>query len=880
MARALIADATQFLDSLLQEAIADLDGKEAVALLRRALDDADAPGRFAAVSAGQALFLARALTCRSLLASVAEDADGRRRHAEAEVLEPEDPLRSLKAALTAVEAVTPRQVRAALAGLDVTPVFTAHPTEVRRRAVVEREFEIDRLMMLRRHRLASPAEQRLREELFREIALLWRMRLHRPQRIAVSDEIRNALAIVRDSVLPALIELHETWRRELGDAAPETPILRLGSWIGGDRDGHPGVDGSTLALALRSQARVILNHYSTEVRRLWFDLAVSSDLAPVSVELRRLAATATDISPHRLDEPYRQAMEHVWERLSATANRLAGGTYPARAEAYDHPRDFVADLEVVAGSLAAHGGQRLVGTKLAALIAVARACGFHLMRLDLRQNADVHERVLTELFERAATGVEYDVLPEKRRVKILLAELAHERPLRSPFTAYSPETAKELATLDAAAEAVRLYGREALGAYVVSKTDALSDILEPLVLLKQVGLASGGGEPRSTLPVSPLFETIDDLAHGPSILSAWLALPEARTILGKNPIQEVMLGYSDSNKDGGFVASRFAVAKAAEKLALRCEDHHVGLRLFHGRGGSIGRGGGPAARAVLAQPPGTVQGRLRMTEQGEMIARRYGDEPTARRSLEGLVAAVVLATRRPPAAALQPRLRTQMEALAAGALAAYRALVAEEPGFTDFFWSATPIGEIVELNIGSRPASRTASRRIEDLRAIPWVFSWSQARFLLPGWFGFAGGAARAGVSAAALRELAEASDFFATLMSNMELALAQSHMGLAARYAALASDPAAARRIMDVVLAENEAATALALEARGGTALLDDQPSLAESVAASAQTLEPLNSLQLELLARRRAGDASEEVLLGVELTIAGVAAGLRTTG
>ncbi|HEX7758173.1 MAG TPA: phosphoenolpyruvate carboxylase [Caulobacteraceae bacterium] len=878
MARPIAQTATALLEGLLFEAIAEADGDEAVALVRAVqAGEAALPD----LTAQQGEFVARALTCRSLLISIAEDAAGRRRSAEAEAMDNTDPLRSLHASVEAVRAAGGPTPRKALDGLDVTPVFTAHPTEVRRRAVVEREFEISRLILAARHRLSPAQDRRFTEDLYREIALLWRMRLHRPERIAVTDEIRNALAIVRDSVLPALAELYESWSRDLGDVLPDHPILRLGSWIGGDRDGHPGVNDDTLRQALRANARVILNHYSDEVRALWFDLAISSDLSPVSSALRTLAETATDMSPHRRDEPYRLALEHIWERLSGTANLLAGGAYPARATAYDHPREFVADLEVVSASLSENGDARLVGHRLATLIALARACGFHLMRLDLRQNADVHERVLTELFDRAATGVEYDVLTEAKRVKVLLAELSHERPLRSPFASYSPETAKELATLDAAAEAVRLYGRECLCAYVISKTDSLSDILEPLVLLKQVGLVTGGAEPRTQLPVSPLFETIEDLEHGPSILSAWLRLPEARSLLGKTPVQDVMLGYSDSNKDGGYVTSRFSVVRAAERLAERCEDHHVGLRLFHGRGGSIGRGGGPAPRAVLAQPPGSVQGRIRMTEQGEMIAHRFGDQPIARRSLESLVAAVVLASHKPveakPGAAKHEH---ALRALAAGSLAAYRALVYDDPAFADFFWSATPINEIASLNIGSRPASRGAGRRIEDLRAIPWVFSWSQARFLLPSWYGFAGGAQRAGLSAGQLQDLVGASEFFSTLMANMELALVQADMGFAQRYAALASDKAAAGRIMDAVKREHAAAVEMALAARGGSSLLEDQPHLSASIARALETIRPLNDLQLDLLGRRRGGDESEAVFLGVELTIAGIAAGLRTTG
>jgi phosphoenolpyruvate carboxylase len=548
-------------------------------------------------------------------------------------------------------------------------------------------------------------------------------------------------------------------------------------------------------------------------------------------------------------------------------------------EPYAHPDAFVADLSVIIDSLERNGGERLVGTSLRTLVEVAKACGFHLMSLDLRQNADVHERTLHELFQRAGTSIRYLDLPEEDRCKVLIEELSHQRPLVSPFTAYGEETSRELATMEAAAQAVRDYGRACLGAYVISKSATLSDILEPLVLLKQVGLVWGGAAPRSSVKISPLFETIEDLENGPRVLRQWLELPISRTILGDRPVQEIMLGYSDSNKDGGYVASRRGVARGASALAFEADRMGIGLQLFHGRGGSVGRGGGPAAEAVLAQPAGTVQGRIRMTEQGEMIARRFGDQPTAHRNLDGLAAAVLMSSDR-PIVRPDPKVEAAMTALAQSSFEGYRALVYDDPAFEDFFWSATPIGEIVGLNIGSRPASRTASRKIEDLRAIPWVFSWSQARFMLPGWYGFASGVERAGLSVQQLRDLAGGFDFFASLLSNMELALAQSHMGIAAQYVALSPDPANANRIFETIKREHDAAQRIALEIRSGTTLLDNQPELAESVALAGLSVDPLNHLQLELLSRRRGGDQDENVRLAIQLTVAGIAAGLRNTG
>lgn len=870
-----------FLDALFAEAISYLDGEDTARLVESARAASQADGEapnlgflFQAVTTDEASLLARAFACASMLANIGEDVAGRRRAAESESLKGGD---TLTAALEALG----EEGRKALAELSVTPVLTAHPTEVRRRALVERQSEIARLMTLRRHHLPADLDAHIREDLFREVALLWRTRLYRPEKITVTDEIRNALSVVRTSILPALVEIYERWIDDLGDIGP---ILTLGTWLGGDRDGHPGVGADTLALALRSQARLILDFYAGEVRRLWSDLAVSTAYGPVSDALQALAMQADQPSVHRLDEPYRLAFERIFDRLCATSARLTGAPVVHAVEApdgppYDGPAAFLADLETIRDSLVSSGAGRLVGGRLKSLMAIARACGFHLLSVDLRQNADVHERVIAELLDRAGETPGYLDLAEDQRVALLLRELATRRPLRSPFTAYGEETTRELSILDAAAQVIAGYGPGAIGAYVISKAATVSDILEPLVMLKQAGLVWGGDQPRSSVRISPLFETIGDLEAGPGVLRQWLETPAARSLLGDKPVQEVMVGYSDSNKDGGYVASRWGVARAASAFAEECDRLGVGLRIFHGRGGSVGRGGGPAAEAVLAQPPGTVQGRLRMTEQGEMIFRRFGDQPTARRNLEGMAAAVLTAAARPHPAG-HARAAEAMDALAAGAFAHYRALVYETPGFEDFFWEATPISEIVQLNIGSRPASRTASRRIEDLRAIPWVFSWSQSRVMLPGWYGLAGGAARAGLEASRLADLAAEFDIVETLLSNMELALAQSDMTLAARYAGLCEDRSLADPIFDAIRREHDEAVALALAIRGGTRLLDDRPDLAESVALAARSVRPLNHLQLELMSRRRKGDETEETRLAIQLTVTGIASGLRNTG
>ncbi len=434
--------------SELSEAIAYLEGDEAAALVTKARksavrdeDGGEAPGLdhlFADLSNDQAVFLARAFASHSLLANIGEDVAGRRRHAEAAAQPGDERPRTLVDAVKVLKAggKTDADIAKIFAAMNVVPVLTAHPTEVRRRSMVDRETEISRLMALRRHHLPADLESDIRERLFREIALMWRTRLYRPERITVKDEIRNALSIVRTSILPAIIDLYGDWTAQIAHNAELAPLLKMGSWLGGDRDGHPGVNGETLKLALSSQSRVILDWYAAEVRKLWSNLAISTAYAPVSDELLALAGQAKDPSVHRIDEPYRLALELVFDRLSAVSQKLtnqwvAFANGRTDVEPYAHPDAFVADLSIVIDSLERNGGERLVGTALRTLVEVAKACGFHLMSLDLRQNADVHERTLHELFQRAGTGVGYLDLPEEQRCKVLIDELSHQRPLVS-----------------------------------------------------------------------------------------------------------------------------------------------------------------------------------------------------------------------------------------------------------------------------------------------------------------------------------------------------------------------------------------------------------------------------------------------------------------
>ncbi|MBI3516282.1 MAG: phosphoenolpyruvate carboxylase, partial [Proteobacteria bacterium] len=512
--------------------------------------------------------------------------------------------------------------------------------------------------------------------------------------------------------------------------------------------------------------------------------------------------------------------------------------------------------------------------------------GFHLASLDLRQNSDVHERVVAELLEVVAPGATYRAKGEAARLELLRGELRTVRPLASPHLKYGDETTSELAIARAAADAHRRYGQLAVPHYVISKADGASDVLEVALLLKEAGLL----DPRDgslQVDIVPLFETIDDLRNSARVMDALLGLPEyARLLKSRGGLQEVMLGYSDSNKDGGYLTSGWELYKAEIALVEVFRRHGVRLRLFHGRGGSIGRGGGPTYQAILAQPGGAVQGALRVTEQGEVIAAKYSNPELGRRNLEILAAATLEASLlQPDRAAPDPACLEAMEALSRHAFQAYRALVYETEGFETYFWQSTVIGEIANLNLGSRPASRAKSTRIEDLRAIPWVFGWSQCRIMLPGWYGFGSAveawlAAHPGDGIAMLQAMYREWPFFQMLLSNMDMVLAKSDLAIASRYAELVADAGLRQTIFARLSAEHRRTVDVVLAIMEQRELLEHNPLLARSIRNRFPYLDPLNHVQLELLKRHRAGDTDERVTAGIHLTINGIAAGLRTSG
>jgi phosphoenolpyruvate carboxylase len=514
------------------------------------------------------------------------------------------------------------------------------------------------------------------------------------------------------------------------------------------------------------------------------------------------------------------------------------------------------------------------------LIRGVEVFGFHLATLDMRQNSAVHARVVGELLSAAGVADDYVALSETERRALLVRELSHARLLASPFASYGDETRGELATLIAAADMIARYGRDAIGCYIVSNTTSVSDLLEVYLLLKEVGLFTPGAAPAAKLLAVPLFETIDDLRAAGETMAQYLAIPSVRALHAGAGLLEVMIGYSDSNKDGSYLTSNWELHKASLGLADVAAGAGLRLQLFHGRGGAVGRGGGSSFEALLAQPRGTIDGRVRITEQGEVVANKYAEPELARRSLETLAAGVVLASLRPRTGDAAPEHAGVMDTLAAASMQHYRDLVYETPGFADYFHAATPIAEIAGLNIGSRPTSRTPGGRIQDLRAIPWVFSWAQSRAMLPGWYGFGSAIEGSAMSMDQLRDLHAAWPFFATTLANMEMVLAKGDLNIARRYAGLVSDSALAAAIFDRIAAEWDRTLGALLAITGQSRLLERNADLAGAIRTRLPYIDPLNHLQIDLIGRLRRGDDQSQVREAIHLTINGIAAGLRNSG
>ena len=775
----------------------------------------------------------------------------------------------------------------------VSPVLTAHPTEVRRKSTMGREMAIADLIDRRSRGSWTPEEaEDIDAKLQRAVLVLWQTNMLRQTKLTVEDEVRNGLSYYDYTFLRELPKLYSQLEDRLSAMEPSAPpvsvasFLRVGSWIGGDRDGNPFVTADVMNNALEMHSTRALEHYVSELNRLKIELSMSTRIVDVSDDLARLAELSPDLSPHRRLEPYRLAISTILTRLQP---KLAGEDHRESQdqglEAYATPDELVSDLDIVHHSLKDNGSAPLTEGRLRRLRRAVDCFGFHLASLDMRQNSAAQEAVVAELFEAVLPGTNYLDLNEDDRIALLTGELQNRRPLVRPCWDYSSETEKELAILRAAAHGQQRFGVRAITTAIVSNTQSVSDLLELVILLKEVGLVTPEG--TSTVNVVPLFETIADLQNCVGIVDRLLSVPQYRALIDSlGGTQEIMLGYSDSNKDGGYVTSGWELYKAETGLIDLCAKHGVRLRLFHGRGGTVGRGGGPSFEAILALPAGAVEGQIRVTEQGEIISSKYTNPDLGRRNLEILASACLEASLNGAGETDVPQAYLDtMDTLSASAFKAYRSLVYETPRFDEYFWASTVINEIATLNIGSRPASRKKLGKIEDLRAIPWVFSWSQCRLMLPGWYGF-GSAVETYLKAnpedglARLREMYKVWPYFQAQLSNMDMVLSKTSLAIASRYAQLVTDEQLREEIFQRIRAEHEATVSALLEISGNEHLLAANPLLLRSISNRFPYLDPLNHLQVNLLKEYRQKTDNPKVLRGIQLTINGIAAGLRNSG
>ncbi|MDT5304192.1 MAG: phosphoenolpyruvate carboxylase [Mycobacterium sp.] len=907
-----LADDIRLLGRLLGDTIRAFEGDSTFELIEeirqlsvanRRLEDVAARQRFSAIldslTSEKAVLVVRAFAYFSLLANIAEDRHHIRmqRHARREGQAPAPSSLAGVFAEVRSRGMSRREAEARLSAIRVHPVLTAHPTEEQRKSTLDCQLAIADWLAALDTEDALPEEiERATTELRRLIAILWKTRMLRPVRLNVRDEIENALSYFNYTFIdaaPALVADVEDAIAKLsgGGDRPDLPaLLAVGGWVGGDRDGNPFVTAEMLETAFRRQGEVIFQHYLTQVHALGAELPLSALLTRMTSDLAQLAEQSPDRSPHREDEPYRRALTGIYARLVATADAL-GLKHEQRAslgaaERYANPAAFSAALEVIDASLRAVGGALMADGRLRMLRKAVTTFGFHLSTLDLRQNSDIHEAVIAELLREAGVERDYKALDEARRERLLLAELASPQLLRTTFAKYSELAGGELAIFDAAAAVHARFGVAAIRQYVISKSESVSDLLEVAVLLKEAGLVTPGAAPSSRLQIVPLFEMVTDLQRAPDTMRKWFALPAARSIVNSlGNLQEVMLGYSDSNKDGGYTTSNWSLYKAETELVRVFQEAHVRLRFFHGRGGSVGRGGGPSYDAILAQPPGAVQGELRLTEQGEIISSKYANREIGRLHLEALFAATVHASLDQRPDPQHDDFHEAMDELSRDALAAYRALVYETPGFVDYFRATTPLNEISELNIGSRPASRKTSTRIEDLRAIPWVFSWAQCRVMLPGWYGFGSAVSafverRGAEGEALLGRMWREWPFLRTMLSNLDMLLAKADFSVAARYKELLLDAQLGDAIFKRLEDEFERTSRALFTITGADAFLVSNPPLARSIRNRVPYLDPLNYLQLEMLRRHRAGDTDQRLKNGIHISINGLATGLRNSG
>ncbi|PYI50577.1 phosphoenolpyruvate carboxylase [Paenibacillus flagellatus] len=799
--------------------------------------------------------------------------------------------------------VPPEEVQDILGTISLELVMTAHPTEATRRVVLEIHQRIaSDVMKLDNPSLTNREREQLREKLVSEVLTLWQTDELRDRKPTVLDEVRNGLYYFDETLFDVLPEVYQELERCLHKYYPDTEwnvptFLRFGSWIGGDRDGNPSVTAKITWETLTMHRQLALQKYEQQLVRLMNHLSFSTNIANVSPEL--LASIETDKEHIRLKsedvwrndkEPYRIKLTYMVEKIVNTQSNAARNS---RAK-YASPAELLDDLRLIDRSLRNHYADYTADIYIRKLIRQVELFGFHLAGLDVRQHSKEHEAAMNEILKRMNIADNYAALSEQEKIELLAGLLNDPRPLMSPYLEYSESTMEVINVYKTIKAAQAEFGPKCITTYLISMTQGASDLLEVMTFAKEVGLylRDADGTVRCTLQPAPLFETIDDLHAAPGIMDTLFNIPAYRdSIPDFNNIQEIMLGYSDSNKDGGVLTANWELRVALQEITKVAKRHNVKLKFFHGRGGALGRGGMPLNRSIMAQPPETIGGGIKITEQGEVLSSRYALKGIAYRSLEQATSALIASARlakHPKQDENEREYETIMRSISEQSQTKYQDLIFRDPDFYQFFKESTPLPEIGELNIGSRPAKRKNSDRFEDLRAIPWVFGWTQSRYLLPAWY-----AAGSGLQTfyqgkpenlQKLKEMYANWSFFRSMIDNLQMALGKADLLIAQEYAQMASNREASARIFGQIRSEYALTSQLILEITGQKEILDNQSVIQESIRLRNPYVDPLSYLQVQLLTELRSkpegSEETAELLREVLLTINGIAAGLRNTG
>ena len=775
-----------------------------------------------------------------------------------------------------------------LDNINVVPVLTAHPTQVQRKTILDLTEKLHSL--LRKHRDVKNGlinERKWKNSIQKHIEILIQSDIIREKKLKVANEITNVLEYYNLSFIKAIGKLMTEYKLLLEeyniDLKNETPIT-MGMWIGGDRDGNPFVTAETLNLSAMKQCELISNYYLDKLESLYRTFSMSTQYIQESKELEELANRSNDSSVYREKEPYRRAIFYIKEKLENTKEFLLNDK--EIGEKYLTSLEFIRDLEVIKTSLLENKGEILITGEFEELLNVVKIFGFYLASIDMRQDSSVYEASVAELLKSANIEKDYSSLSEDEKCKLLLKQLEEDpRPLSiNDVDKQSEELKKELAIFRTARKLKDRLGDNVIKQNIISHTTSVSDLLELAIMLKEVGLV---GSDFARLQLVPLFETIEDLENSYEVMDKYLSLDIVKKWVSDNGrYQEIMLGYSDSNKDGGYLSSGWSLYKAQQELSSLGEKHNIKVTFFHGRGGTVGRGGGPSYDAIISQPLGSVQDRIRLTEQGEIIAAKYGNSDAAYYNLEALFSAVI---QRMNADKVNtdirdiPEIQIIMDEIVDDSYNKYRELVFENPNFYNYFFEATPIKEISSLNIGSRPASRKKITDIGGLRAIPWVFSWSQSRIMLPGWYGvgtaFSNFINKDKENIGKLRKMYKNWPFFTSLLSNVDMVMSKSDMDIAKEYANLCNDEKT-KNVYEEILREWNLTKQVVLEISEHKEFLEDNTYLTRSLENRLQYFNTLNLLQVELIKRSREGKLPESQINTIHITINGVATGLRNSG